>query len=188
MKKTVLFGILCLFSLGLTAKSAKGFLIGATTSADFGRFQDRIEFTPNVAVRILSKTYLGLGTTIAYYSIENELYQYSNINSTQPDIKDKIWYGGGELFLRFVPLEDKKSFARNLFMQTSFEALWGKGRYFIQQAKYKYNTANQTFFAGVGYKQPVSDKLSLGMLVNFKLNNEKDSPYRNPIIRFSLEF
>jgi hypothetical protein len=188
MKKTFLISIIILSTFGLFAQTNKTFFFGARASLDFGRFQDRVEITPNVAVKIASKTYIGLGTTVAYYASQSSVYQYNDNMTTESDIKDRTWYWGGEIFLRFIPFENKESFLKNIFLQTSYEAIFGKGVYEDQSGKYNYDIDNYTPFWGIGYKQPLSEKLSLGMSLNFKLNNETDSPYSNPMIRIAIEF
>jgi hypothetical protein len=178
---------LCFSGLLLSAQSKKPVFYTIGGSADFGRFQDRIELTPTIAFRILPKTYAGFGLSASYYSTENTVYKVNN-NTQQATIDDDIWYWGGEFFTRYLPFESKDGFVKNCFLQTSFETLYGRGKYKDESGQYKYKTNNQTLFAGVGYKRPINDKFAIGLLLNFKLNNEKDSPYRNPIIRVSFEF
>ena len=188
MKKSILFTVFILTGYSLLAQTNKSLFFGASASADFGRFQDRIEITPTIAFRIVPKTYIGLGTTVAFYSTNNTIYEYDNDNTTEIETKDRIWYLGGEIFLRFVPFEQKQTVIKNIFFQSSYEAIFGNGNYKDQSGNYDYKTDNYTPFVGIGYKQPLSEKISLGILLSFKLNNEADSPYRNPMIRIALEF
>lgn len=187
MRKLFLITLLGLYGCTLLAQKESKIFYGISASADFGRFQDRIELTPLAGIKVLPKVYAGLGTTVSFYSTENTVHVYNNNNSRKYKVDDNIWYYGGELFLRFQPFEKQKSFTKNIFLQSSYEYLQGKGKYKDQSGKYRYQTNNHTFLAGLGYKHPLSDKLNLGMSLNFKLNNESDSPYRNPIIRISLE-
>ncbi len=188
MKKAFLITLIVLASNGLMAQSNKAITFGASASVDFGRFQDRIEITPNVAVRIAPKIYLGLGPTVSFYSTQNSVFKNkANINE-KLEVKDKIWYLGGEMFLQFVPFEHKESFINNVFLQTSFEALFGNGVYRDQSGKYDYNINNYTPLVGIGYEHSLIEGLTLAMSLNFKLNNEHDSPYRNPITRIAIKF
>lgn len=188
MRKLFLLALFGLCGCSLFAQKESKIFYGVSASADFGRFQDRIEVTPLMGVKILPKIYAGLGTTLSYYSTENSVYVYSGNQENKYKVDDKIWYYGGELFVRYNPLEKIKNFTKNLFLQSSYEYLHGHGKYKDKGGRYKYKTNNHTFLAGIGYKHPISEKLNLGMSLNFKLNNESDSPYRNPIVRISLEF
>ena len=68
MKKlTLLILILCAFH----AYSQDNITVGGTFSVDLGRFNDRIEVMPSVALRTFSNTYLGIGITYAYYHQPN---------------------------------------------------------------------------------------------------------------------
>lgn len=188
MRNLIIILILFMTGTGASAQTEKSFFYGSSASIDLGRFQDRFEITPMAGFKILPKTYLGLGVTLSYYSTESAAYQTNENIYIETEIKNKIWYKGGEVFLRFSPFENKQLFVKNLYFQTSYEALWGKGKYNDESGKYDYNTDNFTPFAGIGYKQPFSDKFSLGLMLNFKLNDESDSLYRNPVVRVSFEF
>ncbi|MCG8583035.1 MAG: hypothetical protein MI866_24165 [Bacteroidales bacterium] len=186
LKAIAAFIALCISGLLLSAQSKKPIFYSISGSVDFGRFQNRIELTPSIAIRALPKTYFGLGISASYYSSENTVYK-ANITQ-QSIIDDDIWYLGGELFARYLPFENKDGIVNNCFLQTSFETLYGRGKYKDESGQYQYKTNTYTLFTGIGYKQPINDKHAIGLLLNFKLNNAKDSPYRNPIIRVSFEF
>ena len=185
-----LLPIIALFLISITvwAQSDRSVFYHINGSADFGRFQDRIELTPSVSVRIFAKTYLGVGLSTSYYSNETAIYTNKDKVLAESKVKDKIWYFGGELFARFIPFENKEGIIKNCFLQSSFETLRGKGKYKDTNETYNYNTTNNTVFAGVGYKQPLNEQLGLGLLLSFKLDDEKDSIYRNPVVRVSFEF
>ncbi|GEM_PF-3783900 len=172
----------------LSAQTNKNTIFGLNASADFGRFQDRIEMTPTIAFRTIPKLYLGFGTSISYYSSTTYIYSNKNNTTVKSSVKDKTWYIGGELFVRYLPFEGKKLFINNIFLQASYEALWGNGNYKDKSGKYSYNTTNHTPFIGVGYKQRLIKRLAIGVIVNIKLNNENHSPYRNPVVKVALEF
>lgn len=188
MKKVVIILILFTVSVNIYAQENKKLLWGFSASADFGRYNDRIGIEPNIAYQILPKTYLGIGGAVLYYNTENTVYDVAENNVTQTGVKDRVWYFGGSSFLQFVPFENKETFVKNMFLQTSIEALFGNGKYKSNGNTYSYTTENYTPFVSIGYKQPLSEKMSLNILLAFKLNDENDSPYKNPVIRVGVQF
>ena len=187
MKNTFILSLL-LCTIGLSAQTKKGTIFGLSASADFGRFQDRIEITPTIAFRTIPGVYVGFGSSVSFYS--TIYYKYSSKNNTvvRSSLKDEIWYFGGEIFIRYFPFEKHKLFINNIFAQTSYEALWGNGNYNEKGVSYNYKTTNYTPFIGIGYKQRLTNRLAIGVILNMKLNNEKDSPYRNPVVKVAIEF
>ncbi len=189
MKRIILILLVCIGSLNLQAQTTnRSFFWGAAVSADLGRYVDRVELIPHIGFKIVPQLYMGLGASLSFYATESYYYNPADSTGSEEIIKDKVLYLGGELFLRYVPFENSDKSVRNIFLQTSYEVLYGNGTYTEQTGDYKYNTLNYTPFIGIGYKQPLSDRFSLGLLMSFKLNNEADSPYRNPIIRIAFEF
>ena len=188
MKKALFIGVWLIASSVTMAQSERKTFYSLSGSADFGRFQDRLELTPSVSFLLLPKTYLGIGLSTSYYSNETSVYSNNNQKLVESKVKDVIWYWGGELFIRFHPFENQATLLRNCFLQSSFETLKGNGRYKEENGTYSYHSTHKTAFAGIGYKQPLNERISLGLLLSFKLNNEKNSIYRNPIFRLSFEF
>lgn len=188
MKHPLLILIFYLAGLPLFAQAEKTQFYGTTASADFGRFQDRIEISPMAGIKVLPKIYAGLGITLAYFSIESVVLNKNNDSWSESKTKDQIGYSGGQLFIRHVPFEQKEGLLKSLYLQVAYEALWGNGTYSDASGKYQYSLDNFTPFAGIGYKQALWNRFSIGALLCFKLNDEKDSPYQNPIFRISFEF
>jgi hypothetical protein len=185
MKSIYLSLICCLLSTICYSQKSSSFFYGASASANFGRLQDRIEITPIAGYKILPKTFIGIGATLSYFSNKNIVYKDRKRKTTSTD---KIWYKGGEVFLRFFPFDKNKNHIKNFYLQAHHEALWGNGKYIIQEKSYNYRTDNFTSFIGLGYKHPLVDRFSLGMMLAFKLNKEADSPYKNQLLRISFEF
>ncbi len=188
MRKLIVILVFITLTKAIDAQEERKFFYGISVSVDLGRFQDRFELTPLLGVKVFSKTYVGIGLNISYSNTENIVYTQENNKTIENLIEDQIWYLGGNCFLRFLPFENKENFIKNLYLQTSYEGLWGNGVYSDETGKYDYATDNFTPFVGLGYKQYLGGRFSLGALVSFKLNNEEDSPYRNPIVRIAFEF
>lgn len=188
MKKVVIILISFTVLANINAQENKKLFWGFSTSADFGRYNDRISIEPNVAYQILPKTYLGIGGTVLYYRTENTIYNVAENNIIQANVKDRISYLGANSYLRFIPFQHKETFVKNMFLQTSIEGLFGIGKYQSFGITSNYTTENYTPFVTIGYQEPLNEKMSLNVLFAFKLNNEEDSPYKNPVIRLGIQF
>lgn len=189
MKKGILLMCFCVIS-ALNGQEKNKFILGGTVSADIGRFNDRFEVTPTVQTKVLPKIYLGIGATFAYYKQVSIGYLLDNqaFEVTEYDITTKTTYYGGNLFVRYFPFENKKKFYSNLYLQSELEFLKGNGKYQDITGNYKFKTDNKTIFTGIGYKHLIGNKFALSTSLMFKLNNENDSPYRNPLFRIGFEF
>lgn len=174
----------------LFAQNQKDISIGGTVSADFGRYSDRFEFTPNISRQILQKVYWGAGPSISYYSQEAYRYKYKENDESFDESKSRIntWYVGVSVFFRYYPFEKSKKITQNVYLQSSYEYLRGKSTYRDEDGKYKHTARSNTFFSGVGYKHALNEKVNVYCLLSFKLNNEKYSPYKNPIVQIGFDF
>jgi len=174
----------------LPAQESKKVSIGGTLSVDFGRHYDRFEFTPTISKKILPKLYIGAGPSLSYYSQTAYIYQYNKETNTSVELKAKsnMRYLGGTLYTRFYPRETAENFTQNVFLQTRYEYLRGKGTYRNSDVKFNHTTNNNTFFTGLGYKHALGKKSKIYFLLSFKLNEEKYSPYKNPIIQIGFDF
>lgn len=189
MKKVIFITCICILTLG-NAQEKNKFVFGGTVSADIGRFNDRFEVTPTIHIKAFPKIYVGVGATIAHYKQESIGYLLDNqtFEVTEYDITSKTTYYGGNLFARYFPFENKKGFYNNFYLQSELEFLKGAGKYRDITGNYKFKTNNRTLFTGIGYKHLIGNKFALSASILLKLNNESDSPYRNPIIRIGFEF
>ncbi len=188
MKRIVLIFVIWGSLISPSAAQNSDWLFGGTATVDFGTFQDRVMLSPYLGKQIFPKCYFGGNATLAYLTNETVYFQTTDNVTTEVSLKDQIWYYGGGLFIQYLPFEQKEYFIRHFFLQSRYEYLWGRGTYREEARKYNYQTDNQTIFLDIGYKQSLSARLKLHLLLSFKLNQESDSPYRNPMIRFGVEF
>lgn len=144
------------------------------------RFTDRLFFGGNLGAQFGSQTLVEIAPLIGY-KINDRLnagvslkYIYYKINYNNIRYSTNI-YGGGP-FARFFVLE-------NLFIHTEYELLslevqdlYGK--------LYRKNIAS--VFAGGGYRQMIGDNAALDLLLLYNLNDNRHSPYENPIIRIGF--
>ena len=171
------------------AQEKDRFIFGGTVSADIGRFNDRIEMTLITYKKIIPKWYIGMGATLSNYNQESIVYvaDAQNLELTEYSSKTKTTYYGASLFVRYFPFEKKAIFLKNIYMHSEFEYLKGDGDYKDDTGTYAFKTDNRTLFSGIGYKQFIGKTIALTANLLFRLNNESDSPYRNPIIRIGFE-
>ena len=188
MKKLFIFLSFLFISFNILSQEKNKLIFGGNLSADFGRFNDRLEIMPTIFKQLTSNFYIGVGVTFSYYQQESTSFLYENDSVEEFKSKTKTTYLGVNLLLQYYPFKMKKEFLNNLFLTSEMEFLKGKGKYKDAFVNEQFNTNNTTFFLGLGYKHELSEKISIKTSLLFKLNNEKDSPYRNPIFRIGLEF
>ena len=189
MKRTVIILLyFCLISSAHTQKKDR-FIFGGTVSTDIGRFNDRIEMTLIAYKKAIPKCYVGMGATLSNYNQESITYvtDAQSLEFTEYSSKTKTTYYGASLFVRYFPFEKKEIFLKNIYAHSEFEYLKGDGKYNDNTGTYAFKTDNRTLFCGIGYKQLIGKTMALTANVLFKLNNEPNSPYRNPIIRIGFE-
>ena len=188
MKKVIiLIGILCC-SANVFSQTDNKFIFGGAFSADFGRFNDRLEVMPTVYKRLVPHLYVGVGVSISYYQFRSTSVYYDNDEATEFTSKTKTTYLGLNMLSQYYLFEKKNSFIGNAFLHAEIEFLKGKGNYKDDFVKQGFTTNNTSVFTGIGYKHKLKDKLSIKTSLLFKLNEEADSPYRNPVFRIGIEF
>ncbi len=139
---------------------------GGGVGLNFGT-QTYIEISPIVGYKITDRFSAGLGLKYIYYKYNDDYLNYStNI------------YGGGP-FARYFVLE-------GLFIHTEFEVL---NLEVPDPLSYRYYRANITsVFLGGGYRQMIGNSSSLDILLLYNINESRNSPYQNPIIRIGFGF
>lgn len=137
---------------------------GGGLGLSFGSAQDFVSVSPQIGYRVTAKLIAGTGLT----------YRYTNYKIFRPSVKLHDY--GVNPFLRFFVY-------RNIFVQTEYEYL-----------NYEFPFTNRetvrrgfnSFLAGGGFVQPVSDKISFYVmaLYNFSYTNSSTtySPYDSPLI------
>lgn len=170
MRKIHLTSVLILFiSMVFCQEKPKGL-----TNPDKKPFYERLYFGGNIGLQFGSVTFIDVSPLVGYKVTEDfsigagitYIYiKYNYFNSYSTDIY------GGRIFSRYYFLE-------NLFAHAEVEQLSGQWDYFT----------NRRFFvtsvlAGAGYRQPISDRASMNLLVLWNFNESIYSPYTNPVIR-----
>jgi len=122
-----------------------------------------IDASPLVGYKVTDNFSVGAGITYIYI-------KYRNYNSYTTTIY------GGRVFSRYYFLE-------NLFIHGEVEQLSGYWDPFLNR-----RTFVTSVLGGAGYRQRISDKVSMTFLILWNFNESIYSPYSNPIIRGGLTF
>ncbi len=128
-----------------------------------------IQLAPQVGYKFTEKLVGGIGITYEYLGYKNA------------GLSTNIY--GGSIFGRYY-------FTESLFAHAEYEVLsiepfytyYNSVRQAYEIAKEK-RTNVESILVGGGYRQPLSDKVSLNIMILWNLNDSYLSPYTNPVIR-----
>jgi hypothetical protein len=162
-----------------------GFQIGSVTG---------ITISPEVRIRTIDQLTVGLRFIYQYYYYKS--YFYDTESNEYLPYKSSV-YGGG-VFLRYYLSSLFDGFAGNIFAHVEYEYLSFVQPYrmvpngkILDPSGNRYERGNSTieinsFFVGGGYRQPISNRVSMDLLILFNLNDSYNSPYTNPIFRLGV--
>ena len=146
---------------------ADNLFFGGIVGLQFGS-QTRIEIAPIIGYKITERLSAGLGLKYIYYKIKDN---YSTLNYSTNI------YGGGP-FARFTLFE-------GLFLHGEYEIL----NLEVPDLNYNLKRENITsVFLGGGYRQMIGDRSSIDLLILYNVNDNRNSPYNNPVIRIGFGF
>lgn len=140
---------------------------GGNLGLQFGS-QTYIEIAPIIGYKISERLSAGLGLKYIYYRIKDNYSTFSYSTNI---------YGGGP-FARF----------------TLFEGLFLHGEYEILNLEVPdlYNNLRRenitSVFLGGGYRQMIGNRSSIDLLILYNVNENRNSPYPNPVIRIGFGF
>jgi hypothetical protein len=143
---------------------------GGNLGLQFGD-QTIVDVNPLVGYRLTERLSVGFTVTYIYYHFKDP---FSNFNYSS-DIY------GGSIFTRYFILE-------NIFAHVEAEVLN------LEVPKYLFNNYEFVrdnvfgFYVGGGYRQALGDRSSINILLLYNLNENRNSPYQNPIIRIGFGF
>lgn len=177
MKKIaiILFLVQCLWgvdgfsqaAISPPAEEQKGFqwdrvFIGGNLGAQFGNVTV-VNVSPLVGYRFTEKIVAGFGATYIYYNYKS----YNNFSSS-------IY--GGNIFGRYYILE-------NVFVHGEYEIL-NVDSYDFPGVR----TNIENIYVGGGFRQALGSNSFLTIMALWNINENKYSPYSNPIIRMGVNF
>jgi hypothetical protein len=153
-----------------------------------------ITIAPEARIRIVDQLYVGVRFLYEYYYSKN--YYYDR-NTDQELAYQSNVYGGG-IYLRYYLSSLFDSFLGNLFAHLEYEYQSYSQPYTISPVGKIFDPYGNTYirdntviktnsiFVGGGYRQPISNKVSMDLLILFNLNDTYNSPYSNPIFRLGV--
>ena len=162
-----------------------GFQIGSITG---------ITVSPEVRIRTVDQLTVGLRFIYQYYYYKSYFYD-TETNENLP-YQSNV-YGGG-IYLRYYLSSLFDGFAGNFFGHVEYEYLSFVQPYLMSPVGKildpygnRYIRGNSTIeinsiFVGGGYRQPISNRVSMDLLILFNLNDSYNSPYTNPIFRLGV--
>jgi hypothetical protein len=154
-----------------------------------------ITIAPEIRYRLVGNLHAGTRFIYQYFYYKNYFYdsdqrKYLSYNSNE---------FGGALFMRYYLTSLFDNALSNIFAHIEYEYLASIRPYtqsykptsIVDSYGYFYIRGNQTieinsFFIGGGYRQPVSNRVGMDLLILFNLNDTFNSPYSNPVIRFGI--
>jgi hypothetical protein len=133
-----------------------------------------IDVSPLIGYKINPRIGVGISPTYKYFA-------YKSYYIDNSDLKTNVF--GASIFARAIVYQ-------NLFAHAEYEYLTYNTKENIQASTRIYSTDFQSMLIGGGYREPISDRAFMYILLLWNLNETIDSPYTNPIIRagFSVGF
>lgn len=126
-----------------------------------------IDISPIIGYKLTPRFGIGVGASYKYYRIRDYFAKNEHL---------KINVGGGSVFARYFLLDD-------IFAHVEYEKLIYKST----NGNFGYNVQSYTsYLAGAGYRQWISEHISMNLFLLWNLNDTPDSPYTNPIIRMGF--
>jgi hypothetical protein len=153
-----------------------------------------ITIAPEVRIRTVDQLYVGVRFLYEYYY--NKHYYFDMETQQELPYKSSV-YGGG-IYLRYYLSSIFNTFLGNLFAHVEYEYQFYQQPYMMSPMGKivdpygnlyirKNNIVElNSIFVGGGYRQPVSNKVSLDLLILYNLNDTYNSPYSNPIFRIGV--
>lgn len=145
---------------------------GGYLGAQFGTITV-IDVSPLASYRITESFHAGLGFTYLFFKDSRYPLDYSTSSY------------GGSIFARYF-------IWRDLFAHIEYAPLYVTyyNYYFDNTGNYSYRDKGSTwvhdFLVGGGYRQLISERAYVTLMVLFNVNESYYSPYRNPIIRIGF--
>lgn len=154
------------------------FFYGGYLGLQIGNFVISVNVSPTLGFRFTNRLTIGLGGTYQYYRDRGWMRNVDFTTSTH--------IFGGSTYARYMVY-------RQIFVHGEFEALnldpqmrfspeSGEGIEPGASRFWEYN-----YFAGGGYRQRLSDKVFLNLMVLYNFNTESVVYFQNPIFRFGID-
>ena len=173
---------------------ANRLIVGGIIGFQFGTVT-YIEASPIVGYRVSDNFLPGIGLTYQFTKFND---YYINLENGET-LDQKVNILGGRIFGRFYFNDLLDGILGGLFLQGEFEYLTFTRHYRIDPSgKYtdryyarRYSKGNETvhvpgLLIGGGLKQSIGGRAFADILILYNLNQTKDTPYSNPVIRIGV--
>ena len=164
-----------------------GFQVGNVTG---------ITVAPEVRIRAIDQLHFGFRFLYQYFSYKDYFYDYS----AQYYISFHSNVFGAGIYARYYLSGIFDGFLGNLFAHVEYEYMsytWPFTQSSSPTANIQdpygmnYVSGDQlmkfnSVFVGGGYRQMISNKVSMDLLILFNINESINSPYTNPVFRFGV--
>ena len=167
--------------------------VGGNLGFQFGSVTG-ITIAPEVQIRVVDQLHVGMRFIYQYFNSKN--YFYDTKNEVYMSYQANVF--GGGIYMRYYLSSLFDNFLGNLFAHVEYEYLAYK-RPFVQDDNGSILGADNLYyhsgsdvvefnsiFVGGGYRQPISNRVSMDFLILFNLNDSYNSPYSNPLIRLGI--
>ncbi|MDP1623594.1 MAG: hypothetical protein Q8M08_14790 [Bacteroidales bacterium] len=167
--------------------------VGGNLGFQFGNVTG-ITVAPEVAIRTVDQLHVGLRFIYQYYNYKN--YYWNKVTGDYLRYKSNVF--GGGIYLRYYLKSLFDNFLGNLFAHVEYEYLSytrpysrSIGGHIFDPFGNSYIPGNQvvevsSIFAGGGYRQPITTRVSMDFMILFNLNDSFQSPYSNPVFRLGV--
>jgi hypothetical protein len=169
--------------------------VGGNLGLQFGTVT-AIDVSPEIMIRVVDQFHLGVGFSYDY--LQTKDYFWDDTNQKWLDFKANVY--GGRVFARYYLRSLFDNFLGNFFAHAEYEYLYYT-RPFVQDPNgtiidpygYTYKQGKDimeisSLYVGVGYEQPISQRVFIDLVVLYNLNETYQSPYSNPVFRLGFGF
>lgn len=152
-------------------KRAGQFFVGGNLGLQFGTVT-LIDVSPMVGYFLTQNWNVGIGGTYKYYRYKLLQSEYTST------------YYGGRAFSQVYLASKKVQILNHIFIHGEYEYL--NIRFNTDNAGAFEKTNLESYFGGLGYRAPISQKVSFSILLLYNFNDSAESPYENPVIRVGV--
>jgi len=171
----------------VTVGGGLGFQFGSVTG---------INIAPEARIRTVDQLNVGVRFIYQYYKYKR--YFLDTRTNDYLDFQSNVY--GGAIYLRYYLSSLFDNFLGNMFGHVEYEYLTYSRPYtqsgpppdgYIRDNAFWYRPGNQvievnSIFLGGGYRQPVTNRVSIEVLILFNVNDTYNSPYSNPVFRLGV--
>ena len=181
--KILILSTLLLVTYALSAQRKNSWtdrsIFGGNLGLQFGSMTE-IDISPIMGYRITDDFNAGVGVTYMYYRNRDYTVISAGTYSTY-DINTSIY--GFNSYAQYTVFKD-------IYAHVEYEALNLEEKYFKNNITPDDDGRfwSHGVYVGGGYRFPIGERASFNVTVLYNLNEDMNSPYSNPVVRFGFNF